>query len=162
MEVPPTGSYRFPMNDMNLYPGYSLTELILVVALTGMLIGLATMPMRPVLDRYAVRTARDALATAVARTRATAVARGGAILVVEPAAGTANTFTIAGDPVGAPVDLGGVYRVKLSADGRSAEVIELYFDGLGIGRVANRTFRFRRGEAEAGLTLSSYGRVRVW
>ena len=39
---------------------------------------------------------------------------------------------------------------------------EVRFDGLGLGQVASTTVRFRRGDAEAGLTLSSYGRVRRW
>ena len=39
---------------------------------------------------------------------------------------------------------------------------EIRFDALGLGQVASETLRFRRGGAEAGLVLSSYGRVRRW
>lgn len=139
-----------------------MPELLLVICLSLTLAGLAGLPLRPALDRHATRAARDSFATAVARTRSAAVVRGGAILVVEPHEGRASTRTPAGEPVGEPINFGTRYRVELHADGAAAESIELFFDALGIGRVTSRTFRFRRGGAEARLTLSAYGRVRLW
>jgi hypothetical protein len=60
------------------------------------------------------------------------------------------------------VDLTARYGVRLATDGAPAEQIVLRFDGLGIGRVTNRTFLLSRGRAESRLTLSAYGRPRAW
>ena len=68
----------------------------------------------------------------------------------------------AGPAVDDPVRLGDAFGVTLAADQHAGGVIILEFDGLGIGRVASRTFRIRRGATEARLTLSSYGRPRRW
>jgi len=42
------------------------------------------------------------------------------------------------------------------------DTVVLRFDALGVGRMTSRTFRVRRGSAEAGLTVATYGRVRRW
>jgi hypothetical protein len=54
-------------------------------------------------------------------------------------------------------DLG--VHVLLSGN-RSA--VEIAFDALGLGRIASQTLRFRLESQEAGLTVSSFGRVRRW
>lgn len=144
-----------------LPPATTLLELAFILVLLGIVLGLAYPPLKRTLDRAAVRGAQGALAAGVARARSVAVARGGAVLVVEP--GAARFWVeSAGQVVGAPVDLKAAYGASLTADGGSAARITLRFDGLGIGRVANRTFHLRRGGAEANLTLSAYGRVRTW
>jgi hypothetical protein len=98
----------------------------------------------------------------VARARSAAVARGGAALVVDLAGARFWVEAAAGEVVGVPVDLAEHYGVRVAVDGAPAERITLRFDGLGIGRITNRTFHLRRGRAEAHLTLSAYGRPRIW
>lgn len=144
-----------------LPPATTLLELAFVLVLLGILLGLAYPPLKRTLDRAAVRGAQGALAAGVARARSVAVARGGAVLVVEPAA--ARFWVEAGgEVVGTPTNLKVAYGASLSTDGTPAQRIAIRFDGLGIGRVANRTFHLRRGGAEANFTLSAYGRVRTW
>lgn len=142
-------------------PGTSLTELLCALTILAVLLGLAFWPMARVLDRYGARAGRDALAAGIARARMLAVARGGATLVLEVPAGR-FWVEAGGDTAAAPIDLFAHYSVVLAVDGAAADRVELRFDGLGIGRMVNRTVRVRRGSEEAGLTLSSYGRVRKW
>ena len=54
----------------------------------------------------------------------------------------------------------GDLEVDLLSPGRA--VTELPFDALGLGRGATRTFVVRRGDRQARLTTSSYGRVKRW
>ncbi|HEX7089576.1 MAG TPA: prepilin-type N-terminal cleavage/methylation domain-containing protein [Longimicrobiales bacterium] len=141
--------------------GFTLLELAIALALVAALLGAGAIAFSRLLDRYAVRAARDALAAGFAHARAAAIAHGGASLVVElPAA----RFRVdaAGAPPAAPLDLHAQYRVTLSADGLPADSLVFRFDALGIGRMTSRTFRIRRGHAEAGLTVAAYGRIRRW
>lgn len=150
------------MNERNPPSGTTLLELVLVLTILGVLFGIAHSPLRRGLDGMAARGARDALAVGVARARAAAVGRGGATLLVDLRRAAFWVEDLAGDTVGAPVDLAARYRVQVALDGAPAERVALRFDGLGIGRVTNRTFQLRRGRAEARLTLSAYGRPRSW
>lgn len=137
--------------------GFTLPELVVVVVLAGVLLGAAVPRAAATLDRIAAAAARDLTAGAIARTRAVAVARGGAALVVRRAAAV---FWIE-DAQGArmeEVDLARAYGITLDASG-TGEEIRVRYDALGIGRLASRTLRFRRGDAVATLVISSYGRV---
>jgi len=132
-----------------------------VLALLALLLGAAAPALGGALDGYAVRVARDGLAAELARTRMAAVSHGGAELVVDPAAGRAWIVTRAGDTIRGAV-LGEGLDIQVTPDGAAGGAVAIRFDGLGVGRLASRTVRFRRGRAEAGLTISSYGRVRAW
>ena len=140
-------------------PGHTLLELVLVLALLGILTGMAMPGMARWRDGMAVRSAREEVAAALAWTRLAATAHGGATLHLDPAT---TTLWTSYDDGGAtpPVDLAGLYGVRLDV-GSDAEVT-LRYDQLGIGRVANRTVRLRRGRAVAGVTVSAYGRFRRW
>jgi len=142
--------------------GTTLLELILVLSILGVLLGCSYPVFRRGLDGLAVRSARDALGAGVARARATALTRGGAVLIVDLDAARFWVETAAGDTVGVPVDLAARYGVRITTTGTSAKQVTLRFDGIGIGRVANRTFQIRRGDSLAHLTLSAYGRPRPW
>src|SRR5690606_18636107 len=83
----------------------------------------------------------------IARARATALTRGGAVLVVDVAAGRFWIETPGGERVGDPVDLWRDYGVRLAVDGGGEARLSLRFDGLGLGRMANRTLRVVRGGA---------------
>lgn len=151
------------MNNSDRRPGTTLLELLVALTLLGVLLGLGVPALGHRLDRLAVRGARNALAAGVARARSAAIARGGARLVISPpratfwvAAGTgAEVDTVAG-----PFDLAERYGVALEAGGRRR--VALRFDALGIGRIASATIGVVRDGAEAGITVSSYGRVRRW
>lgn len=82
--------------------------------------------------------------------------------MIEPAAARFRVETPDGGLAGEVVDLATQYGVRLEVPGDDVDEIALRFDARGIGRVVNRTFVFRRGRAEAGLTLSGYGRARRW
>lgn len=139
--------------------GTTLVELVMALLLLGLLLALAVPPMTRWRDAVASRAARDELAAGLAWTRLSAVSHGGSTLVVDAANGTFWMTTPAG-PGRPPVNLADRYAVRL--DVGSAEPVSLEYDGLGVGRHASRTIRFRRGGAEAGLVVSAYGRVRRW
>lgn len=137
--------------------GFTVLELAIALLLTGALLGLAVPRAAAALDRIAVAAAREHAAAALARTRAVAVARGGATLVLQRDPGM---FRIQ-DATGAVIEVGALaqgYGVALETSGVEPE-IRIRYDALGIGRVASRTLRFRRGSASATLVISSYGRV---
>ena len=139
--------------------GYTLLELLIVLTLVGTLATIALPPLTRWRDEAAAHAARDELIGALAWTRVAAIAHGGATLVLDPAIG--RFWTELGDGSRRPaIDLKARYRVTVDA-GRT-DAIHLYYDALGIGRRTSRTLRIRRGAAEAGLTISAYGRARPW
>lgn len=140
--------------------GHTLPELLGALLLVAVLAALAVPGLRYLEGAVAARAARDALAGLVVRGRAVAAARGGATVVLDLAGRRAWIDADGGAPD--VLDLGASFGVTLAVDGRGEDPVRLRFDGLGIGRVTSRTVRVRRGGAEARLTLSSYGRVRVW
>ena len=140
--------------------GTTLLEIVVVCTLIGVAAG-ATVPLvRGGMDTVAVIAARDEISATAARTRALAVARGGAVLVVDA---TRNSVWIdaGGASVELPTDFEQEFGVRISLDGTQT-VAEVAFDALGVGRVASRTIRITRGTAEARLTISAFGRLRAW
>ena len=135
-----------------------MVELLVILAVFGVLLAIATPPATRWRDGAAVRSARDELAAGLAWTRVAAASHGGATLVLDPVTGSFRTRT-AGRAVAA-VDLSGKYGVEV--DPGTADPVLFRYDALGIGRLTNRTVRLRRGRAEAGLTVSAYGRYRRW
>jgi len=143
-------------------PGVTLLELLFALVVVAVLIGIAYPAFHGMLDRIAVRAARDALVVGVARTRVVAAGAGGAYLVLESPAARFGVENAAGDTLVAFFDLGNRYGVELSIDGITASRLRLRYDGLGLGRLASRTIRVNRGSQEAGLFISAYGRARPW
>lgn len=141
------------------HPGTTLIELVVVLAVLAALLGVAVPASARWRDAAAVRAARDELAAGLARTRATAVSRGGAALILDPLVGRFWTVADRGRTPEA-VGLGDRYGVRVDPGGD--DLVVFRYDGLGIGRLASRTVRIRRGGAEAGLTVSAYGRARRW
>jgi len=139
--------------------GYSILELTLLLALAALLLGLAWPGARAARDAYAVRAARTETVDALARTRALAIARGGAAL--SALADSALLHVVdAADSVHVRVDLRPL-GVELDG-GAGVDSFRVVYDGLGLGRVASRSIRLTRGRAEARITVSAYGRVRAW
>ncbi|HUF12911.1 MAG TPA: prepilin-type N-terminal cleavage/methylation domain-containing protein [Longimicrobiales bacterium] len=142
--------------------GYSLIELIIVLALLALAIGLAYPGARAAADGWAVRAARDATASVLASTRAAAVAHRGAELLVVQATGEVLTRT-ARSPRPLPrLSVTTDWGVALSSPGFAGDTVSIRYDALGLGRVASRTLRFERGASSAGITVSAYGRIRRW
>lgn len=136
--------------------GVTLLELVVVLAISGAAISILAPAARRAVDRFAVVSAREALAGRVATTRMRALASGGASLVVDGATGSAwieiGLAVSDSGPLGTPVP---VDVTLLGVRTRAA----LRYDALGIGRVASQSVRFTRHGAVATLVISAFGGV---
>jgi type II secretory pathway pseudopilin PulG len=150
------------MKSTRLRAGASLAELVLSLAILSCTAAFATPRLAGARDEYAVRAARDAAAALVDRARLLAQLRGSARLVIDPALSEIRVEAPIGNPAATPLRPGAEWGAALSVAGGRVGAITLDFDAHGLGRLVNRTLQFRRGEHEARLTLSTYGRVRRW
>jgi prepilin-type N-terminal cleavage/methylation domain-containing protein len=116
--------------------GVTLPELLIALSLIGVLLSIALPNFRSGLDALTARAARETAFALFSRARIIALENGGA---------TMQFFTSA--------DL-------LLDEGN--ESVTLRYDAHGLGRMMSRTLRFRTRSAIAGLTVSSFGRVRRW
>jgi prepilin-type N-terminal cleavage/methylation domain-containing protein len=147
------------MDARNRLAGYTLIELLAVLATFGIALAIAAPALARSLDGVAVRAARDAVVVELARARLLARLHGGATVVLD--ARTSAVWTeAAGERMGAPLDLRAQYRASLGIGGDERASVE--YDRLGLGRLANRTILLTRGGATARVTVSAYGRVREW
>lgn len=142
---------------MRNHNGATLTELLLVLTIMGIVCSLAATPAKRTLDVLHVRAAREALFGSAMRARSVALTRGGASLIIDP---QTDVVTVS-DAQGVVADQTHIegYGVDVFVDGATAPVA-LRYDAYGIGRMTSRTVRLKRGAAEASLTVSSYGRIR--
>jgi prepilin-type N-terminal cleavage/methylation domain-containing protein len=141
---------------MRYRAGYSLIELVFVLMLMAILLGIVTAPVARMRDVLAVRGARSELAALVAVTRSTAIAAGGATLVVDVEAGSA-WIESGGARVGDVQHIAGRHHVELTS---SRARLSLRYDALGIGRMSNAVVRVKSGGVTGTITISAYGRVR--
>ena len=137
--------------------GFTLLEIVATLLLLGMAMSMLLPAARRVRDRSAVVGAREAIVGMVSRTRAHALARGGATLTLT--SGSAEARVESGDAILERIYVGRGFGVTVEL-GRGRDSASISFDALGIGRVASQTVRVRRGESEAALVISAYGRVR--
>jgi type II secretory pathway pseudopilin PulG len=135
----------------------NLLELLLVLTLIAILSTAAAPGARAGMDGLRVRHARESAFALATRARAIARERGGADLVLD----LANRQARIEDPAGNVLATAGFPDCSIEVAGATASVV-LRYDAHGLGRMASRTIRFERGAAQAGLTVSSYGRVRRW
>ena len=143
--------------------GYTVIELLVVLALLALALGLAYPAARRAADAWAVRAARDGVAAVIAGARAAALtARGAEVLLVTADGTVLARPTDAASAAHVRLRLLRDWNVSVNSPGFSGDTIIIRYDALGIGRIANRTLRFERGRAVAGLTISAYGRVRAW
>lgn len=156
MAAPRSGVHHGAMRTRN---GFTLLELVVATALTGLLLAMAAPAASRWHDGAAVRAARDEVAAALAWTRIAAAAHGGASLWLDSASVSFWTATADGGATAA-VDLGDRYGVWIQVG--SDRPVEIRYDALGLGRIGSRTVVVRRGGAERGLTVAAYGRVRRW
>lgn len=140
--------------------GHTLPELCALLAALGIALLIAAPAVARTLDGLAVRGARDAVVVEATRARMLARARGGAILHIDAQHGAVWVAGVSGDTLSDPIPLMARYRARI--DLGTAPAAAVAYDHLGLGRLANRTVRFVRNDAEARLTVSAYGRVRAW
>lgn len=137
--------------------GFTLFEVLLVLVLAAILADLGIRPTLRLLDRWAVLSAREEVASLVAVARSRAVGTVGAELVIDEDTGHVEVrSTVWPDTV---VRIRDRHGVELEIVGRSRS-ITLRFNALGLGAVASRRLRFARGDASTDLVLSSHGRLR--
>ena len=139
-------------------PGHTLLEVLLTLAILGVVAGMAAPPLASALDGIAVRSARTQLIAFATRTRSIARLHGGARLGLD--AGEDRAW----------IEYGGVARDTLDfADAGIDFILStpaatriIRYDALGIGRLANESMELRRGRVSARATVSAYGRLRAW
>jgi hypothetical protein len=104
----------------------------------------------------AVLGARESALGLFHRARMEAVARGGARILLRSSPASIELWS--GDSLVSVSTPGEAYGVEMAlSSGRDRA--ELAFDPLGLGQIASQTLLFRRDLAEAGLVISSFGRV---
>lgn len=139
--------------------GFTVTELLLVMTVLGILLTMVVPTVGRAFDLLAVRAARSALVAAAERARITALAQGGAVLSIDTRAGVVSIVSSKGQSVGRPIRLADDYGVKLAVSGR--EQFGIRYDAVGLGRIANTTVLVARRRVEAKVVFSMYGRARV-
>lgn len=137
-------------------PGYTLVELVSVLVLLAVGASAFAPTARRFAERATVLSAREEVVRSLGRARAAAVSYGGASVTIR--ARPPSVRISAGGRVMRDVAIGdGHLEMELSGGGDSTT---LRFGPLGIGRFSNGSVTLRRGGVEAGLVVSSYGRVR--
>lgn len=137
-------------------PGTTIIELLLVLTLLAIFATIAAAPISHSLDIIKVRSARENVFALATQARAAAGAYGGASLIIDSAAGSLTIVRADGQVETSFQIAAG--DVTVSMDG--ATRADLRYDAFGIGRMTSRTIRLRRGNAQAVITVSAYGRLR--
>jgi prepilin-type N-terminal cleavage/methylation domain-containing protein len=135
---------------------FTLPELVLVLAVVGVLVGMAVPRVSRVVDSLAVEAASNHLVVAHQRARIMAIARSQILILsidsdriaIYPRGGTSPLWSEVG-PAASGVALGGAPR-------------QLSFspEGLTLG-LSNATLRLTRGSASRTIVISRLGRLRV-
>jgi len=136
--------------------GFTLLELMTVLALLGVVLAGGLKKTSRMRDRLAVASARESVVGVFHRARMEAVASGGARIRLS--ASSASVQLWSGGVRRSDLGVGDVFGVQMSLSGGRDEA-EIRLDALGLGRVASQTIRMQRGMAEARLVVSSYGRL---
>lgn len=138
--------------------GTTLYELLLVLTLLGVFASIAAPSLKSSMDALTVRAAREAVFVLFARARTQALQHGGAEIFLSASADRIQLRT----PQGIVSDelLLAPRHVDLFVEG--TDPVVLRYDGHGLGRMMSRTISLRARDASAGLTISTFGRVRRW
>ena len=136
--------------------GFTLLELVVVLTLLGISMAELLPAARRQLDRLAVLGAREEVAGLLHRARGEALARGEVEVVLTAVPPRAELIAEKDTLARAMLEESSGVTLGLSRDRSEAR---LRFGPLGLGRIASQTLRFRRGEAEVLLVISSFGRV---
>ncbi len=136
--------------------GFSLIELVLVLALLGLLLGIALPPLVRALDRIEVTAAASQIAAAHTRARLMAISRSrvlvltvdSATLSIHPRGSTSNLWSDRGPALS---------RVSLAGPTRSFTFSP---EGFSLG-LSNASLHLSRGSASRTVVVSRLGRVRI-
>ena len=136
--------------------GFTLFELVVVMALSGIVLSGLVNAARREMDRMAVVAARESVAGLLHRARQEAIAYGGSQVLVQsdPPMGQ----LIAGSDILATTSPGDEFGVTLGLSRDRSEAL-LMFGPLGLGLVSSQTLTFRKGDQESVLVISALGRV---
>lgn len=169
MEVDLTFRQRLAPGDRSVRSGFSLIELVVVLAVAGALIGIAVPSLSAYMARRGVLNASDAFVFSAARARAAAVERGDLVrLVVDPESDRIEVL-VRVDSVLRSVDLSSgdtradiLINEDVGADGR----LEVLFTprgfadpGQGDGNLLPVTVGFASGDRVVWTRMSVVGRV---
>ena len=136
--------------------GFSLVELVLVLAVAGLLFGIAVPPLAGALDQIEVGSAANHLLAAHRRARMLAVIRGQVLVLTVESTGLG--IRVRGDPGTIWVEEGpAASRVLLEGPVRQFTFSP---EGLTLG-LSNATLRFTRGAAARSIVISRLGRLRI-
>ena len=138
--------------------GSSLIEIAVVLGVMTIALGIAVPGFRRALDAYRVSAGRDAIVALAGRARAVAIAHGGADLTIHGDSGFARVEAPGATPE--LVAIGERYGVQLTIENSTRSVVTIHYDGIGLGRFANLSLVVRRGDAQARVVFSMYGRAR--
>lgn len=136
--------------------GFTLVELATVLALLAVGASAIAPTARRLAHRASVVQAREEVVRALARGRAGAVVSGGSVVTVH--ARPPRVRIVTADWGMREVTLGGQDLRVMLTGGRDS--LTFRYDRLGVGRFASGSITLGRGDARAGLVVSSYGRVR--
>ena len=136
--------------------GVTLPELVLVLAVAGIVLGIAVPPLSRALDRIEVAAAASHIAAAHSRARLLAVARNRVVvltvdslsLTIRDRGATAALWSRRGPALAGVVLSGAARTFTMSPQGYS----------LGL---SNATLRVSRGKATRAVIVSRLGRVRI-
>ncbi len=132
-------------------------ELATVVALLSFVAAGVAPSARRWSERAGAIAAREAVAGLIAEARVAGLGRGGARVHLTDRPWRA--WSEVGGQVLREVAVERDFTTVVALSrGRSRTTLE--YDALGLGRIANETLVFRRGNAETALVISGYGRVR--
>lgn len=155
MDAPRPAVYRRAMRKR---PGHTLLELSIVLMLATLFATLAVPSFLRGRHALAVRAARAELVATIAAARSTAILTGGATAVVDMPGSAIWIEAPDGSRIGDARELGHSHGIELEHSRYSR--IDIRYDALGIGRLANTSIRIRRGDVTSTITISAYGRVR--
>lgn len=137
--------------------GTTIFELLILLCFVSILLSIALPTLRSSMDALAARAARESAFALFSRARVIAWQNGGAEIFVDPAQNYIAVRTAAG---AIERDQHFIHS-DLIVEGVAAPLV-LRYDAYGLGRMMSRTIQFHTRSAKAGLTVSSFGRVRRW
>lgn len=137
--------------------GVTLPELLIALSFMGILVTIALPNLQNGLDALTARAARETAFALFSRARVIALQNGGATIELNALNDMITLRSASGEIHHEQF----FTSADLVLDDSDATVV-LRYDAHGLGRMMSRTLRFRARSAIAGLTVSSFGRVRRW
>lgn len=138
--------------------GASLFELLITLSVVAVLLSISMPRLHAGMNALAVRAARESAFGLFSRARVVAIQHGGSSIHLSAREDRMSVRSASGEIVAE--ELFQMRDVDLTIAG--ADSVTLRYDGHGLGRMMSRTIGFNSHDAQSGLTISSFGRVRRW